>query len=81
MNGIEKPNTIYSDKAAKSFLLLAISYLLLGLLIGTLSGFQYILPDFLKERLSFQKTRPLHVYLVITWIFVAAQAEIGRAHV
>lgn len=63
-----------SDKAARSFLVLAMSYLLFGLILGVIGGFQYILPPFLKESLSFSKTRPLHVYLVITWIFVAAQA-------
>lgn len=76
MNVNEKPDTQNSDKAAKAFLLLALSYLLSGLLFGTLGGFQYILPPFLKEKLSFQQTRPLHVYLVITWIFTAAQAGI-----
>jgi nitric oxide reductase subunit B len=65
-----------SDKAAKAFLVLALSYLLFGLLLGVIGGFQYILPDFLKEQLTFQKTRPLHVYLVITWLFTAAQAGI-----
>lgn len=64
------------NKAAKAFLLLALSYLLIGLLFGVLGGMQYILPAFLKDRLSFQKTRPLHVYLVISWIFTAAQAGI-----
>lgn len=65
-----------TDKAAKIFLALSMSYLLLGLLIGVISGFQYILPPFLKEQLSFQKTRPLHVYLVITWLFTGAQAGV-----
>ena len=65
-----------TDKAAKSFLILAMSYLLVGLLLGVIGGFQYILPPLLKEQLSFQKTRPLHVYLAITWIFTAAQAGI-----
>lgn len=63
-----------TDKTARAFLILAISYLLAGLLLGTAGGLQYILPAFLKNQLSFQKTRPLHVYLVITWIFTAAQA-------
>lgn len=63
-----------SDKAARSFLVLALSYLLFGLVLGVIGGFQYILPPFLRESLSFSKTRPLHVYLVITWIFTAAQA-------
>ena len=65
-----------SDKPAKAFLLLAMSYLLTGLIFGLLGGFQYILPSFLKTQLEFQKTRPLHVYLVLTWIFTAAQAGI-----
>ncbi len=63
-----------SDKTAKAFLLLSISYLFFGLLLGIIGGIQYILPPFLKEQLAFQKTRPLHVYLVISWIFTAAQA-------
>ncbi|MBL0132117.1 MAG: cbb3-type cytochrome c oxidase subunit I [Chitinophagaceae bacterium] len=65
-----------SDKAAKAFLVLALSYLLFGLILGVIGGFQYILPPFLKDRLSFQQTRPLHVYLVIGWIFTGAQAVI-----
>ncbi len=64
------------DKAAKAFLLLALSYLLTGMVLGVAGGFQYLYPSFLKDRLSFQQTRPLHVYLVISWIFTAAQAGI-----
>jgi len=63
-----------SDKTARAFLLLSVSYLLVGLLLGVIGGLQYILPPFLKDQLAFQKTRPLHVYLVISWIFTAAQA-------
>lgn len=62
-----------TDRTARGFLILAISYLLLGLVIGVVGSMQYLLPSFLKEQLAFQKTRPLHVYLVITWIFTAAQ--------
>jgi nitric oxide reductase subunit B len=62
-----------TDKAALAFIVLAMSYLLLGLLFGSIGGLQYVLPPFLKKQLSFQKTRPLHVYLVIAWIFTAAQ--------
>lgn len=69
-------HTQKTDKASRAFFILAMSYLLLGLLFGIVGGFQYILPPFLKEQLSFQKTRPLHVYLVISWIFTAAQAGI-----
>ena len=62
-----------TDKAAFAFLVLAMSYLLAGISFGVMGGFQYLLPPFLKEQLSFQKMRPLHVYLVIAWIFTAAQ--------
>ena len=64
------------DRLVRAFLCLAVSYLLLGLLIGVLGGFQYLLPAFMREQLSFQKARPLHVFLVITWIFTAAQGGI-----
>jgi nitric oxide reductase subunit B len=62
-----------SDKAALAFIGLAMTYLLLGLTFGVLGGFQYVLPQFLKEHLAFQKIRPLHVFLAISWIFSAAQ--------
>ncbi|MGH2552386.1 MAG: cbb3-type cytochrome c oxidase subunit I, partial [Chitinophagaceae bacterium] len=65
-----------TDKSARAFLVLALSYLLFGLLLGIIGGLQYILPPFLKDQLSFQQTRPLHVYLIITWLFAAAQAGI-----
>lgn len=62
-----------TDRYARKFLILSLSYLVFGLALGVVGGFQYLLPDFLKEKLAFQQTRPLHVYLVITWIFTAAQ--------
>jgi nitric oxide reductase subunit B len=65
--------TYGSDKAALAFLVLAMSYLAAGLTFGLLGGFQYLLPQFLREQLAFQKVRPLHVYLAISWIFTAAQ--------
>jgi nitric oxide reductase subunit B len=69
-------NSYATDKAAKAFLALSMSYLLFGLMLGVIGGFQYILPPFLKSQLSFQQTRPLHVYLMITWLFSGAQAGI-----
>lgn len=64
---------IRSDRPAKALLVLAMSYLLLGLLLGVVGGFQYLLPELLKDTLNFQRSRPLHVYLVLSWIFTAAQ--------
>lgn len=65
-----------TDRLAMAFLVLAMCYLLTGILFGVIGGFQYLLPPFLKDQLSFQKSRPLHVYLVISWIFTAAQGAI-----
>jgi nitric oxide reductase subunit B len=62
---------------ALAFLALALSYLALGLLFGVLGSVQYLLPAFLRDQLAFQKTRPLHVYLVISWIFTAAQGGLN----
>ena len=77
MRAIQPDNRSFgSDVYARRFIILAFCYLLFGLTLGVAGGFQYILPDFLKDILSFQKTRPLHVYLVITWIFTASQGAI-----
>ncbi len=61
---------------SKAFLIMALSYLLLGLGFGLLGGLQYIETGLLKQHFSFQKTRPLHVYLVISFLFTSAQALI-----
>lgn len=50
----------------------ALIALLFGLFFGVIGGLQYVLPEFLKDILGFTKTRPMHVTLVITWIFTAA---------
>ena len=59
---LTKKQIYASDKIARSFLILAMSYLLFGLLLGVIGGFQYILPSFLKNKLSFQQTRPLYTW-------------------
>lgn len=64
--------TIDNKNIGRLFILLAICSLLLGLIFGVIGGLQYILPPFLKEQLAFQKTRPLHVYLIVSWIFSTA---------
>lgn len=42
-----------------------------GMFFGVIGGFQFLFPEFLQE-LLFTKTRPLHVSLVISWIFLVA---------
>ena len=53
------------------FMRLGLLALAAGMLFGVIGGFQFLFPDFLRE-LLFTKTRPLHVSMVIAWIFLAA---------
>ncbi len=64
------------SKTVKGFLMLALAMLVIGIFFGVIGGFQYLFPTWLKEWLPFTKTRPLHVSLVISWIFTAATAGI-----
>lgn len=41
------------------------------MLFGVIGGLQFLFPEFLQE-LLFTKTRPLHVSMVIAWIFLVA---------
>lgn len=53
------------------FMRLGMLALGVGMLFGVVGGFQFLFPEFLRE-LLFTKTRPLHVSLVISWIFLVA---------
>ena len=43
-----------------------------GMIFGLTGALQYLLPGFLKQYLSFEKIRPLHVSSVIFWIILGA---------
>lgn len=53
------------------FLRLGMLALAGGMFFGVIGGFQFLFPEFFRE-LLFTKTRPLHVSLVVSWIFLAA---------
>lgn len=53
------------------FIALGLLALLGGLCFGTIGAFQFVFPDFLAQ-LPFFKSRPLHVSLALSWIFLAA---------
>ncbi len=55
--------------AGLRFMRLGILALAAGMLFGVIGGFQFLFPEFLRE-LLFTKTRPLHVSMVISWIFL-----------
>jgi nitric oxide reductase subunit B len=61
-----------AKRTAFGFWLLGLGCLVLGLLFGLSGSLQYIVPGFLKEKLSFAHMRPLHVFLVTQWISCAA---------
>ncbi len=64
------------NKTALLFLIIALSALLLGVFFGLFASLQYIIPDFLKELVPFNKMRPFHVTTVISWIVLCATGSI-----
>jgi len=63
--------TRQDDLIGLDFMRLGMLALAAGMLFGVIGSFQFLFPDFLRE-LLFTQTRPLHVSLVISWIFLAA---------
>ena len=63
-------------KTVLIFLIAALLVLLLGVFFGLFASLQYVLPDFLKESIPFNKMRPLHTTTVISWIVLAATGSI-----
>ncbi len=53
------------------FILLALLSLIGGVFFGSLSALQFIIPGFMND-FPFFKSRPLHVSLVVSWIFLSA---------
>lgn len=60
-----------SDRYALRFVLLGVCALWLGALFGLIGSWQHVIPGII-EWVPFVKSRPLHVSLVIGWIFMAA---------
>ncbi len=61
-----------NNKYSFYFIAVGLISLMLGLLCGLLAGFQYIIPDFIKEFLPFNAIRPLHTFFVVSWILLSA---------
>ncbi|MBK9283024.1 MAG: cbb3-type cytochrome c oxidase subunit I [Sphingobacteriaceae bacterium] len=53
------------------FIFFALMALIAGMFFGSISSFQFIYPEFLPQ-IPFYKTRPLHVSMVVSWIFLSA---------
>jgi nitric oxide reductase subunit B len=67
-----KFNIEMKNKTPLLFILLGLIALLLGSFFGVLSGMQYILPEFVKELIPFNRLRPFHVTSVVSWIILGA---------
>ncbi len=65
-----------SISTAKLFLKIALLLLAFGVVFGLIGAFQYIFPGLLKDSISFEKIRPLHVSGVIFWIIMAAMGAV-----
>ena len=54
------------------YISVALVCLALCLSVGLLAGFQYVIPEFIKEVLPFTALRPLHTLFALAWIFLGA---------
>lgn len=62
--------------APKGFIIAGLVLAATGMLFGLTGAFQYLVPTFMKEYLSFEKIRPLHVSSVVFWIIFAAMGSV-----
>lgn len=54
------------------YILIGLISLAMCLLVGFLSGVQYVVPDFIKTIVPFTVLRPLHTLFALSWIFMAS---------
>lgn len=71
-----EPSNNNSIVTAKKFIIVGLLLLLFGIVFGLIGALQYIIPGFLKEHLSFERVRPLHVSSVVFWIIIAAMGTV-----
>ena len=57
---------------SKLFILTGVVLIATGMLFGLTGALQYLVPSFIKQYVSFEKIRPLHVSSVVFWIIFAA---------
>lgn len=54
------------------YIIVGLLSLMLCLLVGLISGIQYVVPDFVKEIFPFTVLRPLRTLFALSWIFMAS---------
>ena len=55
-----------------TFAATGLGFLIAGLFLGCIAAFQFLYPTFFTKYLLFHQTRPMHVFLAISWIFLGA---------
>src|SRR5690606_33931747 len=71
-----EPSNKNNLSASKLFIIAGLLLLAIGMLFGLTGALQYLAPKFLKQFLSFEKMRPLHVSSVIFCIIFAAMGSV-----
>ena len=71
-----EPLSRNKTELSKLFIIVALFLLAVGMVFGLTAGLQYIIPGFLKESISFEKVRPLHVSSVVFWIIISAMGSV-----
>ena len=64
------------EPTSKLFIIAGLLLLGTGMVWGLTGGLQYLVPGFLKQHLSFEKVRPLHVSSVVFWIIFGAMGGV-----
>jgi nitric oxide reductase subunit B len=60
------------ETTSRVFIITALLLLGTGMFWGVIGGLQYLVPGFLKQYLSFEKIRPLHVSSEVFWIIFSS---------
>lgn len=67
-----EPSKENDSRIPKLFVVAGLGLLFLGMAFGIVGALQYVFPGLLKEYLSFEKVRPLHVSSAVFWIIFGA---------
>ena len=70
------PSNNRQENVPVLFMIVAMILLATGMIWGLTGGLQYVIPGFLKQYLSFEKVRPLHVSSVVFWIILGAMGAV-----
>ena len=65
-----------NNPIAKKFIVAGLLLLSTGFIFGLTGALQYVLPGFLKQVFSFERTRPLHVSSIVFWILLCSMGAV-----